>query len=78
MDERFIIQASEMSENWWVCTDKAHGIVCRFEHKKFNDTQKITFLYGDKFSTEKEALACATYLREMADWLLENHKDKVN
>lgn len=77
MSDRFIIQQSTRQANWWVCTDTAHGIVCRFEAHRFNDTQEITLLDGDTFPTREEALACATYLREMADWLRKNHYNKI-
>ena len=75
--ERFIIQPSTRQPGWWVCTDKAHNIVCRFQEHKFNETQDFTLLDGDTFETTEEALAHATYLREMADWLKENHYEKV-
>ena len=75
--ERFILQKSKSIKDGWVCTDKLHNIVCVFENHKFNDTQKFTLLDGDKFDTKEEALAVATYLREMADWLRENHYNKV-
>ena len=74
--ERFILQNSA-EDGWWVCTDQEHNIVCRFKEHKFNDTQKFTLLDGDSFQTKEEALAHATYLREMADWLRENHYEKI-
>lgn len=74
---RFILQPSDLQQGWWVCVDTEHNIVCRFAAHKFNDTQKITMLDGDTFATSKEALAYSTYLREMGDWLRENHYDKV-
>lgn len=75
--ERFILQPSNRQQGWWVCTDTEHNIVCRFEEHKFNDSQEFTLLDGDKFATSEEAIAHATYLREMADWLRENHYNKV-
>lgn len=75
--ERFILQKSATQENWWVCTDTEYNIVCRFENHRFNDTQEFTLLDGDTFGTKEEALAYATYLREMADWLRDNHYDIV-
>ena len=74
---RFIIQPSTRQSDWWVCTDIEHNIVCRFQVHKFNDTQEFTLLDGDTFATTDEAIAYATYLREMADWLRDNHYDKV-
>ena len=77
MSDRFIIQPSTRQQGWWVCSDQKHNIVCRFEAHKFNDTQEFTLLDGDSFETRDEALAHATYLREMADWLREYHYDKI-
>lgn len=74
---RFVLQPSDRQPDWWVCTDTEHNIVCRFESHRFNDTQDYTLLDGDTFASTEEAIAHATYLREMADWLRENHYDKV-
>jgi DNA-binding XRE family transcriptional regulator len=74
--DRFIIQRSA-TPGWWVATDKENNIVVQFEHGKYNDTQKVTLLNGDTFKDEKEALKVATYLRELADWLRENHYEKL-
>ena len=74
---RFIIQKSEQKEGWWVCTDKAHNIVCLFQDHRYNETQNFTLIDGDTFQTKEEALAVATYLREMGDWLFKHHYDKI-
>ena len=73
---KYILQPSTI-EGWWVATDTEHGIVIKFQEHKFNDTQKTTLLNGDFFDTQAEALQQATYIRELADWLRENHYDKV-
>ena len=77
MSDRFIIQRSTRQPGWWVCTDTEHNIVCRFQAHNFNDSQEFTLLDGDTFATKEQAIAHATYLREMADWLRENHYDKI-
>lgn len=74
LDNRFIIQPSTRQRDWWVCTDKANGLVCRFETHKFNDTQKFTFLEDME---QSDALTIARIVREMADWLRSNHYEKV-
>ena len=74
--DRFLIQRSA-TPGCWVATDKENNIVVQFEHGKYNDTQKVTLLNGDTFTNEKEALKVATYLRELADWLRENHYEKL-
>lgn len=72
--ERFILQTSEQKSDAYVCTDTENGIVCVFDVHKFNDTQKFTFLEDVE---HPDALTIARLLREMADWLSENHYEKV-
>ena len=76
-DNRFLLQHSQTQPDGWVCTDKDHNIVCRFQEHKFNETQNFTLLDGDTFNSKAEAMAHATYLREMGDWLKENHYEKI-
>lgn len=61
-------------KGWWVCTDKLNKIVVRFEHKKFNETQQVAEL--EDFD-EISALKLATTMREISDWLVKYHRDKV-
>ena len=75
--ERFIIQPSTLQQDWWVCTDTKNNIVCRFESHKFNDTQEFTLLDGNTFGTKEEAIKYATFVREMGDWLRDNHYNKI-
>ena len=70
--ERFILQKSE-DPGYWVCTDQQNGIVCKFEQGNFNGNQKITQLED----SSADAMAIARSLREMADWLNDNHSDKI-
>ncbi len=69
----YIIQASS-TPGKWVCTDAKNGIVCVFEDKKFNETQNFTLLDD---VVKPDANLLATSVREMADWLRENHYEKV-
>lgn len=71
---RYIVQESKTKQGWWVCTDTEHGLVCKFEEHKFNDTQRFTFLEDNP---HPKALQIARLMREMGDWLGENHRDKV-
>lgn len=70
---RFIIQKSQTRLNGWVCTDTENNIVCEFEDKKFNDSQKFTILEDIKPDANKLAKA----VKEMADWLRDNHYKKA-
>ena len=58
----------------WECTDQENGIVCRFRWHQFNETQQVKVADGQ---TEPDAMAMAKAMREMGDWLAENHKDVV-
>lgn len=70
---RYKFEPSE-NPNHWVATDIENKIVCVFEHKKFNETQKITML--DDFDANNY-MQLAKYMRELGDWLTENHRDKL-
>lgn len=72
--ERYIIQASHTHPDGWVCTDRNNGIVCQFKEHQFNDTQQFTFLEDVE---QPDALTIARLMREMADWLRENHYNKI-
>lgn len=57
----------------WVCTDKINQFIIVFEEHKFNETQEIKF-----FENEPDnVMEIAKMLREMADWLGENHYNKI-
>lgn len=70
---RYILQKSDRLTDGWVCTDTDNGIVCVFDNHRFNDTQNITMLED----SNADALSIARMMREMADWLAENHYDKI-
>jgi len=72
MRERFILQAST-TKRWWVATDTENGIVIRFEDHKFNDTQKVTLLDD----AVQDPMVLARAMREIGDWLRDNHYGKV-
>ena len=59
-----------LSDHYFV-EDTQSGILCMFEAHKFNETQKFTNL--PKTDLEK----VPTIMRELGDWLRENHYDKV-
>lgn len=71
--DRFRLERSTQQENGWVLTDTENMIVVRFEEHRFNDTQKVTLLNGDNVASMEEAMARVRALREMADWMRENH-----
>ena len=71
---KFILQKSQTRQNCWVCADTKNGIVCEFEDKNFNDSQKFTILDDVKFTNANQLAKAAG---EMADWLRENHYKKA-
>lgn len=68
------MQPSKEHHDSWVCTDRRNGIVCRFSAHKFNSSQEFTFLEDIE---KPDALSIARIMREMGDWLKENHYDKI-
>ena len=71
---RFKIEQSKNKPNHWVCSDFENKIVCIFEDGRYNDTQRFEVL-DDTATLSANELARA--VREMADWLRDNHYDKV-
>lgn len=63
---------SRTSDGQWVCVDFAHGITCAWEDQEFNETQKYS-----ANAPVTDPLKLATYAREMTDWLVHYHADKV-
>ena len=71
--ERYLLQQSDKPGHW-VCTDQENLIVCVFKEHQFNETQEMTTL--ENFDPNN-FMKLATYMREMGDWLFENHYDKI-
>lgn len=71
-EHKFVLQKSKEKVNHWVVTYVPANIVITFEQGKFNETQRITTL--EEFKPEDYPLI-ARYLREIGDWLGENHRD---
>jgi hypothetical protein len=76
MAERFLLQKSELKENYFVCTDTENLIMCIYEKHNFNDNQEFQVLKDFKF-TDTTANDLARIVREMSDWLRENHYDTI-
>jgi len=56
----------------WLCVDKTNYLVVEWKNRKFNDTQKCTFIQGDP-----DASTAANLLRKMGDWLFLHHLEKI-
>lgn len=70
-EERFVLVPTE--NLMWKVTDKQSGISIEFREGLFNETQNIET--PDNFKSQEEAQAVATRLREIGDWLKENHEE---
>jgi Predicted transcriptional regulators len=72
--DKYSLKQSESKPGYWACSDFENKIVCIFEDGNFNGNQKTEYL-DDKARLSVDELARA--VREMADWLRENHYDKI-
>lgn len=69
--ERFKLEQVEGLANHYIVEDIQSGILCMFEKGKFNETQKFTNL------PKTDIMRVPTIMRELGDWLRENHYDKI-
>lgn len=72
MSDRFLLQKSHDLPDWWVVADKQNGVVIRFEEHRFNDTQRVTDLSDNPIT---DYMLLARVMREIGEWLYNNHKD---
>lgn len=70
--ERFLLQKSTTMADGYVVTDTVNNIVITFKEHQFNDTQNVTFLND---VVNADALHVARIMREIGQWLYENHRD---
>lgn len=73
---KYNLQRSEEHPMSWVCADTENLLVVRWQHGKFNDTQEFTPIDDDAL-LKLGATGIARVAREMADWLRDNHPDKI-
>lgn len=67
----FELLKSRKDSNRYEVADADTGLVLRFNKGDFNNSQTIAYL-NDK---APDAMIIARTLREMADWLIENHPE---
>lgn len=75
MNDRFIIQESNIKPNSWVLTDRENGIVVVFEDGRYNETQKVTML-EDKPLSKHSVTDLARIMREIGTWAVKYHSSK--
>jgi hypothetical protein len=66
---RFLLQRSKKQKHGWVCTDLDYKVVVTFTEHRFNETKRVTFLED----APTDYLVRARIMRELGDWLSENH-----
>ena len=69
--DNYVLQPSK-DAGWWVLTDKAHKIVCKFHEGQFNQSQTFTRLFD---SNDLDELEYATVMRQFGDYLQTFHKE---
>lgn len=70
--KKYVLEKSKEREWWWVFTDTEYGAVIQFEERKYNETQRVTFLADCKMKAGDE-MNFARVLREMGEWINRHH-----
>lgn len=77
---RYKITRHSERKDWWQCTDTENGLIMTWRDHHFNDEQEAQLTDEAHKKVIKSAapeMVAAKLLREMADWLGQNHSDKV-
>ena len=61
----------EPQEGLYIVEDTDSGLLCMFEKGKFNETQDFRNI------PQGNPMQIPTLMRELGDWLAENHRDKL-
>lgn len=61
----------EVQQGLYIVEDKMTGLLCMFEKGKFNETQEFRNI------PQGNPMQIPTLMRELGDWLRENHCDKI-
>ena len=61
----------EPQEGLYIVEDTDSGLLCMFEKGKFNETQDFRNI------PKGNPIQIPTIMRELGDWLRENHCDKI-
>lgn len=73
---KYLLQHSSTRPEGWVFTDKENGIVIEFDERRFNDTQRVTFLddiKADGRDAPQVARDVAKCMQQMGQWLHDHH-----
>ena len=69
---KYIIQKSS-TPDWWVVTDTENLVVLEFKEHEYNETQRATMLEDSNLTV----LQLARVMREIGDWIAQNHMEKA-
>lgn len=61
----------EPQQGLYIVEDTESGLLCMFEQGKFNETQEFSNI------PKTNLMQVPTLMRELGDWLAENHRDKI-
>ncbi|WP_303762513.1 DNA breaking-rejoining protein [Alloprevotella tannerae] len=70
--KKYVLEKSKEREGWWVLTDTEYGAVIQFEERKYNETQRVTFLADCKMQAGDE-MNFSRVLRKMGEWINRHH-----
>ena len=73
MSSRYTLSAHPSREGWFRVSDRLWGLHCDFEAHRFNATQE----FPDAGKLPGDPLVIARIMRELGDWLLDNHKEEA-
>lgn len=68
---RFKLEPVNELLNHYIVEDTESGLLCMFEKGKFNETQEFRNI------PQENIMQVPTLMRELGDWLRENHYDKI-
>lgn len=73
-NDLFTLQKSD-KPNHYIAVHKKANIIVEFERGKFNESQKITNIFD---FAPSELGKIPAYMRELGDWLAENHRELLH
>jgi DNA-binding XRE family transcriptional regulator len=66
---------SAQDENKLIATDTINDVVMKFQAHAYNTTQEVHVINESDFASVDGALRLATCLRELSEWLYQEHRE---
>lgn len=79
--EQYIIRETKDIANatsFYEAIDTVNGVRITFEPHRFNETQQAIAEQPERFASIEGTMQLARIMREMGDWLLKNHFEKIH